>query len=107
MERLRLALAQQPPARRPLIVRVQLFSSPGFSSPSLICFVFDRFGQYLATTLPVCVNDDKNLPINTNNTGEEAKLDDSSPAALVASRNEGLSLLFKLLLVHDKGVNQL
>lgn len=59
---------------------------------------FDRFGQYLATTLPVCVNDDKNM------TSDDGKLDDSSPAALVASRNEGLTLLFKLLLVHDKGV---
>ena len=59
---------------------------------------FDRFGQYLATTLSVCVNDDKNM------TSDVGKLDDSSPAALVASRNEGLTLLFKLLLVHDKGV---
>jgi hypothetical protein len=57
-----------------------------------------RFGQYLATTLPVCVNDDKHL------SSDDGKLDDSSPAALVASRNEGLTLLFKLLLVHDKGV---
>jgi hypothetical protein len=52
----------------------------------------------LATTLPVCVNDDKNT------SSDDGKLDDSSPAALVASRNEGLTLLFKLLLVHDKGV---
>lgn len=56
------------------------------------------YGQYLATTLPVCISDDKNV------TGDEGKLDDSSPTALVASRNEGLTLLFKLLLVHDKGV---
>ena len=69
-----------------------------------VCFVLilneqkNRFGQYLATTLPVCVNDDKNM------TSDDGKLDDSSPAALVASRNEGLTLLFKLLLVHDKGV---
>ena len=70
-----------------------------------VCFVLirneqkkNRFGQYLATTLSVCVNDDKNM------TSDVGKLDDSSPAALVASRNEGLTLLVKLLLVHDKGV---
>ena len=60
-------------------------------------FIFYRFGQYLAATLPVSISD-----------GEETGtklLDDSSP--LVSSRNDGLALLSKLLLVHDKGVNQL
>ena len=51
----------------------------------------------MAATLPVSISD-----------GEETGtklLDDSSP--LVSSRNDGLALLSKLLLVHDKGVNQL
>ena len=54
----------------------------------------------MAATLPVSISSGEES--GTNN----KLLDDSSPA-LVSSRNERLALLSKLLLVHDKGVDQL
>ena len=44
---------------------------------------FDRFGRYLATTLPVKMK---------NMTSDDGEMDDNSLAALVASQNEGVTL---------------
>lgn len=79
------------------------------------------FGQFLATTLPISCSWSGSLDPDVSGTDSSGGdcfpscssplvpklLDDATPAAVVASRNDGLGLLFKLFLVHDKGVNQL
>ena len=56
----------------------------------------------MAATLPVSISSGEESA-GTNN----KVLDNNLSPALVSSRNDGLALLSKLLLVHDKGANQL
>ena len=60
-----------------------------------------RFGQYLATTLPAGSEEPN---IGTSQITSELKIDDHSPAMTVANRNEGLSLIYRLL-SSERGIN--
>lgn len=64
---------------------------------SIKFYVFFRFGQFLAATLPVCAGaDDKT---------DDGRLDDATPPSVLANRNEGLHLMCRLLSVNDKALN--
>lgn len=59
----------------------------------------------MASTLPVSISEERNQQYS-GSCNEETKLDDSTPASIITIRNEGLKLLFRLLLVQDKTLNQ-